>query len=336
MIPEMISSPTSQRRGELTEFIDENGQVDFEGFIKKYPNDDDIPEDVFRMHYAAMKQNQRSHYLELRDKHRADKIRADITKRYNLENNAADSTILAVNKFEIEHESCKNCKGDTCQRNFNEPILIWNDGKATLEHRYCTVRHKYFKQLQLEKRVTSSEIPQRYHGKTFEDYIETDSNKDALDCAKWILDNNEFGLLITGGCGCGKTMLSAIIANESIKRGRTVLFATVPDLLNNIKRKFNSESGTEDIVKSIKNVDVLVLDDFGVEKMTDWVAETLFTIINERYNNQRQTIITSNLTVQAMESNLNGEYSETGTRIISRIRSMCKRVEIKGKDWRVN
>ena len=350
----MQSSPTSQNLGTMNEesqedfamneFIDENDHVDIEGYLAKYPNDGDAPDLVERRHFVRMTIEQRSFFFGERDKTKAEKIREDISKRYNLSADADIYTILAVDKFDTEHKTCEGCKGDICKRNrnkgqceYDEPILVWDNGKATFEHRICIVHSRYAKQAALERKFSSAKIPKLYRGKTFEDYTETVGNKKALKCAKWILENNEYGMFLTGRCGCGKTMLSAIVANESIKRGRSVLFATVPRLLSDIKATFDEAKGesTLSVLKSIESVDVLVLDDLGTEKASEWVAETLFSIINERYHEQRQTIITSNYTAERLESNLNGDYSETGTRILSRLRSMCKHVEITDNDWRM-
>jgi DNA replication protein DnaC len=103
-------------------------------------------------------------------------------------------------------------------------------------------------------------------------------------------------LVLTGPCGCGKTHLAVAIAKQLIKAGYTVLVMTVPDIMDRLRSTFSSsaEQTFDEIFTQTREVDVLVLDDFGAEQGSDWVKEKMFQLFNHRYNKSLPTIVTSN------------------------------------------
>ena len=102
-------------------------------------------------------------------------------------------------------------------------------------------------------------------------------------------------LLLTGPRGCGKTHLSVAIAAESIKQGRSVFRAFVPDLLDHLRATFNPESPItyDELFEQVKTVPLLILDDLSVEISTAWAEEKLYQIVAYRYDTQLPTVITS-------------------------------------------
>ena len=129
-------------------------------------------------------------------------------------------------------------------------------------------------------------------------------------------DPNEKNLLFTGNTGLGKTFLSSCIANELIKKGKTILYQTAPVMLDTvIDYRFNKQNCSPDIYYNILNADLLIIDDLGTESMNNIKFTELFNIINTRLLNQNKTtktIISTNLSLQNLFSN----YDE---RIVSRI-----------------
>jgi DNA replication protein DnaC len=106
--------------------------------------------------------------------------------------------------------------------------------------------------------------------------------------------------------------------------------ATVPDLLLEIRECFNTRSDETEksLIEKYAGKKCLVLDDLGPEKSTDWSIQTLYSIIDRRYRDMRQTLITSNLALDEIAE-------KVGDRIASRIAGLCRVVEIKGKDRRL-
>ena len=146
---------------------------------------------------------------------------------------------------------------------------------------------------------------------------------------------------VTGACGAGKTHVAIGMLKHFVKllpcenfkeidifTKTQAIFITAPELLMKIRRCFSLNECEETIVNKYSNVPFLVLDDLGVEKTTEWAHQTLYIILNNRYANYMQTIITSNLTIEEIGDKL-------GDRIASRIAGMCKIVKLTGKDRRV-
>lgn len=145
-------------------------------------------------------------------------------------------------------------------------------------------------------------------------------------------------LFITGSFGAGKTHHAISVMKNYIDNlpnscfvqpfSKLPIFITVPDLLLTIRSVFSLQKCEEEIVDKYSNTPLLVLDDLGAEKTTDFSLQTLYIILNRRYNEQLQTIITSNLTLDEVKDRL-------GDRIASRIAGMCSVLKIVGKDRRL-
>lgn len=130
------------------------------------------------------------------------------------------------------------------------------------------------------------------------------------------------GLYLTSRMkGSGKTMLACIIANELIDRGIRTRFIGMAQMLADIKRSYDPESGESEaqIIGTATNAPVLILDDVGVERPTPWVHETLYRLLDARLYEKRPTIFTSNVPVDELK------YDE---RITDRIRRMAYTVEL--------
>ena len=122
-----------------------------------------------------------------------------------------------------------------------------------------------------------------------------------------------------GKPGCGKTHLAVALLRkfqiDNRLETRSVEFIPATELLLILRRSFNSNENTEfDIIKKYSELDLLILDDLGSEKISDWSISTLFLILNNRYNNMKPTIITTNFNTNEIEK-------QFGARISSRLSS---------------
>ena len=145
-------------------------------------------------------------------------------------------------------------------------------------------------------------------------------------------------LFVSGGFGTGKTYLTVGLLRYYINRlpcqnfvepfKNLPIFITVPELLMKIRSCFSLNKCEETIVDKYSDCPLLILDDLGAEKTTEWVLQTLYIILNNRYSNLKRTIITSNLSLDELRDKI-------GDRIASRIAGMCKIVKLTGKDRRV-
>jgi DNA replication protein DnaC len=205
--------------------------------------------------------------------------------------------------------------------------------------------------------IEQARIPQRYAHCTLDDF-ETQlpwsdrSQAEALVMARnfvraYPLETGGNGLLLTGSIGVGKThlavgMLQALVA----ERGARGLFFDYRDLLKQVQNSYNrSVEVTElEVLQPVFNAEVLVLDELGASKPTDWVWDTVAHILNTRYNDRRTTIITTNYAnLPPGGSELNAPRAavreETlgdriGERMRSRLQEMCVVVEMRGEDFR--
>ena len=145
------------------------------------------------------------------------------------------------------------------------------------------------------------------------------------------------GLLFYGPHGVGKTHLAVGILKEAIrKKGARGFFFETRDLLRMVRDTYNAkvEDRELDVLKPVLEADLLILDDLGAEKTSEWVQETLGFVINTRYNGQRPTIITTNLSDSLDDDDPRSFVFQIGSRSRSRLREMCAWVEIGGVDVR--
>jgi DNA replication protein DnaC len=136
------------------------------------------------------------------------------------------------------------------------------------------------------------------------------------------------GILYLGNCGTGKTFLAACIANELINQGFSVLMTNFSRLVNII---FGLKEGKQNYIDSLNNYDLLIIDDLGVERQSEYVAEIVQNIVDSRYRAGLPLIITTNLTPK----DFSAESSDIAkSRLYSRISEMCLPVVVSGVDRR--
>jgi len=142
-------------------------------------------------------------------------------------------------------------------------------------------------------------------------------------------DNN--GLIFHGNVGTGKTYLAACIANKIIEDYQIrVKMRNIPQIINDIE-KGGFDIDKNDYYRKLSSVPLLILDDFGIERNTEYVNEMVYQIINTRYESKKPTIISTNIPLDVI---MNGSNDIDKERIYSRIREMCIPVKIAGKDIR--
>lgn len=178
-----------------------------------------------------------------------------------------------------------------------------------------------------------SELGSRFQHRTFRNF-DRSQNERAFDKAAQyanhfdeIRNTEKNSIIFSGDTGTGKTHLAAAISNHVINKNRCpVMFGTFIEYLDRIRSEF--KNNTDQTKHDMKTVPLLIIDDLGKEKQTAWSDQTLFEIINYRYEHGLPVVITTNLSWQALSK----QYDRA---VISRLAEVCVSVNVVGQDHRL-
>jgi DNA replication protein DnaC len=216
-----------------------------------------------------------------------------------------------------------------------------------------------------ERLLAGAKIPTRYEHcelSTFkydpEDPEDAKLGKAAFDAGRFVeaYPVDKSGLLFVGTVGVGKTHLAVGILKALIRdKGIPCLFCDYRELLKSIQNSYNaSVQATEmEILRPVFDAEVLVLDELGAVRSTEWVFDTVNYILNSRYNDNKTTIITTNFPDKPEQERVDDDNPRSytaadraarretlgdriGERMRSRLHEMCKKVEMEGRDYRLH
>ncbi len=209
---------------------------------------------------------------------------------------------------ETEGYTCEHCNKYIAAITVEVPQLriknkILPTCECVVEREETKIREaqNFAKKREIEKLFSISNLGERFSKSTFESFLDRNGSETAYKVAvkyvKTFKEWNGESLMLWGEPGNGKTHLAAAIVNELSKKGYIVVFQSVPELLQRIRSTFNSENKENEtqIMRALLECDLLILDDIGAEKTTEWVEEKLFNIIDGRYRKELPTLYTSNL-----------------------------------------
>jgi DNA replication protein DnaC len=213
------------------------------------------------------------------------------------------------------------------------------------------------------KLVAAARIPLRYINCSLDNFSSEQNSSQNIAfryASRLVLDYPavDRGLLFMGAAGVGKTHLAVAIIKGLVGKGFACLFTEFGSLLKEIQGSYNpiSKSSELRVLAPVYQADVLVLDELGATVPTDWVRDTMYQIINKRYNDKKLTIFTTNYldepriekteepesTSRTFSRKVNAERiremttleDRVGTRLRSRLYEMCHEVLIEGEDYR--
>jgi DNA replication protein DnaC len=204
--------------------------------------------------------------------------------------------------------------------------------------------------------LAAARIPRRYEHCELEDFDphfeggHPSLERALLDARGLVLRYplEKTGLLLIGSAGLGKTHLAVGILKKLVReKGIACLFCDYRELLKQIQNSYNASVQTTelDVLRPVFETEVLVLDELGAIRPTDWVWDTVSLILNSRYNDQLTTIITTNFPngpsakADRVEGPRRSSREDTlgdriGDRMLSRLHEMCRIVELQGVDFR--
>jgi len=202
--------------------------------------------------------------------------------------------------------------------------------------RICVCRKRMSQHGQFE----SVRLPRRYDGFHFHNYKPQTASQEAAFKFSAALTMEypavDRGLLLMGSVGVGKTHLAVSILKGLTERGFSCLFYEFGSLLKEIQDSYNPQTHASQlgVLAPVLNAQILVLDELGASKPTDWVRDTMAHVINTRYNDKKLTIFTTNYLDDRRNDREEVLEDRIGTRLRSRLYEMCKTVVIDGRDFR--
>ncbi|MFI8707116.1 ATP-binding protein [Bacillus sp. NPDC077411] len=212
-----------------------------------------------------------------------------------------------------------------CPKCFRKPSAEEN------EIRYQDVVAAAQKRLQDgEKNRYLMPTPERYIDAALENFEMRQGTEKAIKGAIYFIEKiptkKEKGLFLQGGFGSGKTRLCYSLKHTLESMGIKVIVYNVTQLLDRIRSTFNNDKESkQEIMAMLMKCDVLILDDLGAEKPSEFAAEFLYTIIDYRYSTWRRMVITSNCSNEELQERL-GHLQ--GGRILDRLKEACYKIPI--------
>ena len=210
----------------------------------------------------------------------------------------------------------------------------------------CTCRLVRISLSRIKALYARSNIPPKFRFRRIKEFKTSQSKNETSKSLARALDNAQRflkelkektdsirGWYFYGNSGTGKTLLSCLILNECILRFQNQVRYTkiTRGFFNRMRASFNLESPFygkgEDMFDEISNTEILVIDDFGVQKDSDWEQRTLYDLIDYRYEYDKITIITSNIPPEELKPLFGG-------RIYSRLREMTRKQDLIDEDYR--
>lgn len=255
---------------------------------------------------------------------------------------------------EVIHNRLKKC--EFCGKELR-PIgldyLYVNISEDSIEYERCdcSKSKEYWKEIdnkeyEQQKRnrirnIINTIYKQNYMGRklqemNLENFYFDSSNKYVLDVVNDYINKNKDtmksdSLIIMGKSDTGKTHLAAAIANKLIENDKIVLMERLTNLLDRIRETYENNTKSEnELIEIYSNADMLIIDDLGTEKISNWALEKLYTIIQNRYENGLPIIITTRFNKQGLIERFSySKDSDLVDAIISKLYQMCFGIKLK-------
>lgn len=209
------------------------------------------------------------------------------------------------------------------------------DWKKIDEQEYEAKKRKHFRDI-INKIYKQNYVGRKFQEQNFENFDINSENEIAVEVARDYTNKSKEkmqkeGLIITGKSGIGKTHLAASIANKLIENDKIVLMGRLTMLLDMIKETFRDNTKSEnELIELYSNVDMIIIDDLGTEKISQWALEKLYTIIQNRNENRLPIIITTRFDKQGLIERFSQSQDEQLVEaIISKLYQMCYGITLK-------
>ncbi|MEH7514124.1 ATP-binding protein [Gottfriedia acidiceleris] len=250
--------------------------------------------------------------------------------------------IVNISACDENHEgiNCKHCgkfipkhKVEIPSLNINRWVQPVCKCVKEIEEKRIREIENYQKRVEIERLFSISNLGEKFAQATLDNYFNREGSEQAFKATKKYIEEypnwNQDSLLLWGNPGNGKSHLAGAVTNALNSKGYIVVFQSVPELLERIKSTFNNDKkeSKQQIMKALLECDLLILDDIGAEKLTDWVQEVMFNIIDCRYRKKLPIFYTTNLTPKELSEKI-------GARSYDRLVETSLTVENKATSYR--
>ena len=249
-----------------------------------------------------------------------------------------------------ELEICSKCKGLLfCPYDIKglQKMAVKDNNLIKFMYKKCHYKEKSDNEKAYLKNIYIYKMPKEIAGASFKNIYKDDSNRlETIKYLKGFYDNysknkNIKGLYLYGNFGCGKTYLISALFNELAKKNIHSTIIYFPEFLRSLKASFgNVEDNYEERFDAVKESSLLLLDDIGAEKLSDWARdEVLGVILQYRMEEHLPTFFTSNLSLKELEDHLQITKSSAdkikARRIIERVKYLTNQIEMNSVNRRV-
>ncbi|GAB3060765.1 primosomal protein DnaI [Salinicoccus sesuvii] len=259
--------------------------------------------------------------------------------------------LLQLKRYTEQSLACENCPSLGQCINHPQgyvPSIDVRGGRIHIIHTPCPNKKKNDAFREKEKMIESYHVPKDVKDATFETvFLDPDSNRQqiimkSIAASKKIIEGSDTkGLYIHGSFGIGKSYLLGCIANELKEQSVSSIIVYVPEIIRDLKAGFK-DGTTDSKFNTIKNAQVLMLDDLGAEDVTPWVRDEVMTgILHYRMVEGLPTFVSSNYSMADLEyryarTKENGVEETKARRMMERLRALCEEVQLEGNNYRGN
>lgn len=268
----------------------------------------------------------------------------ELVNKLEIDSNIKMKYTSRLKEASDEYKNCKNCKSLlACKNNMKGFCLTPKVSENAINFSYKKCKYKEESDIQTKylKNIYFYEIPTSVKSASFKSIYKDDRKRlEIIKKIKSFYDNYKEGkdvkgIYLNGNFGSGKSYLIGALFNELAKLGYQSAIIYFPEFLRSLKAGFSHDTEYQDKFEFIKKIPLLLIDDIGAEKLTDWARdEILGSILQYRMDFKLPTFFTSNLTILELESHLQitGSKSDIikARRIVERIKFLTEEISLIG------